>query len=146
MTVIRSPMNDESDLLIHYGILGMKWGVRKKRKKTAKAVAKPIPNTKDTKKKTTKRIKDMTDAELLKRRERLRLEKEVKVLTTETESTAKRIFKKAVTKAGEKVIEEVVHDTAKYLVGEKIINKYGGTKIVNIQTGSDDKKKKDKAA
>lgn len=146
MTVIRSPMNDESEYLSHYGILGMKWGHRKNRKSSKGILSKTSPKKTSKKKKTTKRIKDMTDAELIKRRERLRLEKEVKILTNESESTAKQVFKKAVTKAGQKVIEEIVHDTAKYLVGEQLINRYAGTKIVNIQTGNDDKKKKDKAA
>lgn len=144
MTVIRSPMN-EQDYLIHYGVLGMKWGVRKDRKSSGSVRSK---NSSDSSKETKstvkkKRIKDMTDAELLKRRDRLRLEKEVKTLTNETDSTAKRIAKKALTRAGEKVVEEVAHDVAKYVVGEQIINKHAGTKIVNIKS-SDEKKKKDK--
>lgn len=149
MTVIRSPM-DETDTLIHYGVLGMKWGVRKQRKTTSGKTSifskKKKSKSKTTAKKKTKRISEMTDAELIKKRERLRLEKEVKTLITENQPTAKRIAKKAITKAGERVVEEIVHDTVKYVVGEGIINKYSGVKIVNIQTGNDDKKKKDKAA
>lgn len=146
MTVIRSPMN-ESDFLAHYGVLGMKWGVRKKRissgsSKSSKATSK---SSKTTKKKTKKkRIKDMTDSELIKARERLRLEKEVKTLQNERESTAKRILKKGLTKAGERVVEEIAHDTVKFIVGEKIINEHAGTKVVNIQTSNDEKKKKNK--
>lgn len=147
MTVIRSSMN-EPDYLFHHGVKGMHWGVRKDRRssgsgrrKNSSASSKVTKST--VKKPKKKRIKDMTDTELLKRRDRLRLEKEVKTLTNETDSTSKRIFKKALTRAGEKVVEEVAHDVAKYVVGEQIINKHAGTKIVNIKS-SDEKKKKDK--
>lgn len=151
MTAIRSPMND-TEYLVHYGVKGMKWGVRKSSKTSSKSPSlfKKSSNKKTTKKVTKKtkkkRIKDMTDTELLKRRDRLRLEREVKTLTTETESTAKKILKRGLTRAGERVVEEIAHDTVKYLIGEQIINKYGGTKIVNIQTGNDEKKKKDKVS
>lgn len=123
----------------------MRWGVRKKRQSSGKTSSKKSSIAKTKKKNVKKkRIKDMTDAELIKRRERLRLEKEVKTLQNERESTAKRVLKKGLTKAGERVVEEVAHDTVKYIVGEKIINKYAGTKVVNIQTSNDEKKKKNK--
>lgn len=145
MTVIRSPMMNDSEYLAHYGVLGMKWGIRKKSKTSGKTMPKKSSVTKTKKKNVKKkRIKDMTDSELIKRRERLRLEKEVKTLQNERESTAKRVLKKGLTKAGEKVVEEIAHDTVKFIVGEKMINKYAGTKVVNIQTSNDKKKNKDK--
>lgn len=175
MVVIRSPMNDchipsiDTDFLAHHGVKGMKWGVRKKpvrssstttkkkkksifaerkerKQKLKKAKQLAIAREKKQKLESKKKISQMTDAELLKRRERLRLEKEVKTLTQENESAAKRIARKAITKAGEKVVEEIVHDTAKFIIGQKLINDKAGVNIVNLnlKEDKDDKKKKDK--
>ena len=72
--------------LMHYGIKGMRWGVRKKRIKDAK---------KWTSKKQAK-IDGMSDDQLKKANNRLRLEKEYKQLTqTKLEKYRKRVGKAA---------------------------------------------------
>lgn len=153
MTMIRSPMIDP-DYLIHYGRLGMKWGQNiygkprvssgKKRKKTLFSKNASKKTSKRSKKSVKKKkIKDMTDSELMKKRDRLRLEKEVRILEDETGSTARKIGKKAISRASEKVVEEIVHDVTKYAIAS-VINKYAGAKVINLKGGDDDNKKKKK--
>lgn len=64
-------MNDE---LQHHGVKGMKWGVRKERKS----------------------VKSMTDKELQKANNRMRLEREYKELKHPNISRAKNVYRKAV--------------------------------------------------
>ena len=63
-----------SDTIQHHGIKGMKWGVRKDRKS----------------------VKDMSDKELQKANNRMRLEREYKELKHPNISRAKNVYRKAV--------------------------------------------------
>lgn len=138
----RSPMID-GDYLAHYGRLGMKWGQNiftrgKSSKKTSSKKTSSKAKKRSVKK---KKIKDMTDAELIKKRDRLRLEKEVRILDEETGPASKRIARKAISNASQKVLEEVFHDVVKYSVAS-FVNKHAGAKVINIKTGDDEKKQK----
>ncbi len=65
-------MNDSDIFLKHYGVAGMKWGVRRKRKGSARSTAKKL-----------------SDTELKKRVNRLEMEKKYVTLTTQrSQSTA----------------------------------------------------------
>ena len=61
----------DNNYLQHYGVKGMKWGVRKARRSTDSAEVKQIRK---------KKVKQMTNAELKKANERIRLEQEYKRL------------------------------------------------------------------
>lgn len=138
----------------HHGVPGMQWGhrkdsksfgIRKRRSSLNSNVSiarRSSNNYSNIKKVKRKRIKEMSDSELLKTRDRLRLEREVKILSSETGSTAKKIATQALQKAAGRALEEVAHDTVKYIVGEQVINRYAGTKVVNIGSSEKDKKKK----
>ena len=61
----------DNNYLQHYGVKGMKWGVRKARRSADSAEAKQIRK---------KKVKEMSNAELRKLNERIRLEQEYKRL------------------------------------------------------------------
>ncbi len=81
----------QSEYLEHYGILGMKWGVRRSRG--------PDGTVGGKQKKV--RVKDMSDEELKKRVSRLSLEKQYKDLT------------KADVSSGQKFVQDVLLGSAK---------------------------------
>ena len=74
--------------LYHYGIKGMRWGIRKKRKSSNSEVRKKASDDYKTKEKASnskarKKVKvaEMTDSEIERRISRLRLENELDRLT-----------------------------------------------------------------
>lgn len=76
----------------HYGVLGMKWGVRKDRR-TGKRVGKPVKGTKAARRdqpsvsptsSNTKALTNIPTSELQDRVSRIRLENEYKKLTAST--------------------------------------------------------------
>lgn len=142
--------------LIHYGVLGMKWGVRKSRprssgrvpktkktksftlfkkrkeKKAKKASQKAVKEDYNKKKKS---VKKMSDEELKEAISRLELEKKYKSLNQEKVS------------AGRRVVEDILQSSAKnvgtqlgvYILGTAV-NKAAKKEIVNPKKGQRDKK------
>lgn len=75
-----------NDYLAHYGVLGMKWGVRKDRSSSGKKRNKSKVRTRiekeiKTRKARDKRVKSMSDVELRREINRLNMEKQYKELT-----------------------------------------------------------------
>ena len=75
-------MNEE-ELLLHYGVKGMKWGVRKSRNKGPSTVRRHIDSVKRDfgHRKKLKNLKNMTDDELRSTTDRIRRENDLKRLT-----------------------------------------------------------------
>lgn len=78
-------MNKTNDFLAHWGVLGMRWGVRRDRSKTS--------SVKVSRKATKTKLSDIDDKELQDRVKRLQLEQQYAQLTQKKLSTGKQIVK-----------------------------------------------------
>lgn len=162
--------NYSDDYLAHYGVLGMKWGVRrtaaqlgnrirgkrtqvKRKQSLAKARAAREKNRKAAAKrqklldKGLLSPKNMTDAELKAKIERLNLEKEFKKSMAEARGDGgKQYVTNILKKIGENTMTNLGSQAATHIVGEAI-NKLAGVsstdtakRIVNPQKGQTEKK------
>lgn len=151
-----------NDTLVHYGVLGMKWGVRRTPAQLARAAGRPLKETdkkekgtadsgKQTSSTSTKRsISDLSDDELRQRISRLELEKRYKDLEkadAKPKSTRGRDFCVNVLETiGKNTLTNIGTQAANHLLGEAI-NKLAGVssddkahRVVNPQKGQEDKK------
>lgn len=162
--------NYSDDYLAHYGVLGMKWGVRrtaaqlgnrirgkrtqaKRKQSLAKARATREKNRKAAAKrqqlldKGLLSPKKMTDAELKAKIERLNLEKEFKKSMADARGDGgKKYVTDIMKKIGENTLTNLGTQAATHIVGNAI-NKMAGVsssdavnRIVNPQKGQSDKK------
>lgn len=119
--------------LYHYGVLGMKWGVRRRRSSSNVETPKP-------KKKT---LSEMSDDELRSKLSRLQMEKQykdlVKQLNPQQESKAKAFVKRVLERSGENIATQattyVMGKTANHFL-EKI---YNDPNAINPKKGQKDK-------
>ena len=130
-----------SEELFHYGVLGMRWGVRRSKAQLARArgsskkslftFKKKKKNIKETKPEsaTKKSVKDMTDDELRKEIGRLELEKRYRDLSGPTEQkkvfNGKQFVKEVLETSGKNLATQVVNE-----MGAKAINKAFGYEAV----------------
>ena len=137
----------DRDYLCHHGVLGMKWGVRKKRSSASSFSRKSRKN--QNKKSTSKvvrkktNIKKLSDQELQSKVRRLQLEKQYRDLKRDEVSTGRRLVGEILKTSGKTLGIQVAN-----YVGGKAINKAFGDEVVkNVgKKKNDNKKKKDKAA
>lgn len=121
-------------VLAHYGVKGMRWGVRKSRpssgtRKTASK--KPTPKPSATKK---SRLSDLSDDELRRRINRLNMEKQYRDLTAHKDG----VF---VTR-GKQVVANILFGTAED-IGKAYLKKRIGVDLLGLETGGKKKKKND---
>lgn len=104
-------MEKNEEMLEHHGIKGQKWGVRRFQNKdgTRTALGKkressPDAKEKEARKADVKNRRTMSDADLKKRIERMRLEKEYKTLVDEDTAPGKRYVSEILSAAGKKTL------------------------------------------
>lgn len=121
--------------LSHYGIQGMKWGIRRSREqlarlsgKVSEAKAKRAAKKADVPT-SKKSAKDMSDTELKSEISRLKLEKEYKQLLAES--------RPGMTK-GKKFVEDVLTDSGKALATQ-VVKHYGAKGLNKLIGETDDK-------
>lgn len=124
----------EEQALVHYGVLGMKWGVRRSKAELARARGKKTSDSgddSDDKKQTTakrsKSISEMSDDELRKTVQRLQLEKQYRDLNPKQVS------------AGQKIVDKILKDVvvpAATEVGRNLLKEEFGKLAKEIQKKS----------
>lgn len=145
----------ENNTLVHYGIKGMKWGIRRTDAQLERARGKPKSDDSKVPKKTDggtsaqkkKSISEMSEDELRKEVNRLNLEKQYRDLMKQMMPPPK----KSVLEKGKDFIEDVTVDSARnigkqlvtYAMGTAVNKTFGSLfddpQIVNPKKGQKDK-------
>lgn len=127
----------DNNELYHYGVLGMKWGVRRSpsqlghkiRIKRKKKPSEPVHE--DYKKAHSKKsVSSMSDAELRNRNNRLQMERQYAQLT-QKKSKGKKVVTGLIATAGTIAAAEGAYKTYKK-VGTQILDKFGDYAVRDI--------------
>lgn len=98
--------------LMHYGVLGMKWGVRRRRSTIKKSSNKTDSDPKESKVKKKKSVSELSDTELRQAINRIQMEKRLAQLTAKEKSAGAKFVTDVLTNAAKQTATSY---TAKYM-------------------------------
>lgn len=140
--------------LYHWGVKGMKWGVRryqnkngtltaagKKRRKSQQKELSPNKKERIARKKDLKNRRTMSDAELKKKIERLKMEKEFKNLTNEDIRPGRTYVKEIMSSAGKKTLTIAAAGALAYGVKAAMTKEFDLKEAANYIAANPNKKK-----
>lgn len=131
--------------LYHYGVLGMKWGRRRYQNKdgtlTTAGKAKRNAQIKKERKSDIKNRRLLTDKELKQKIERLKLEKQLKELTTEDVSPGRAYASGIMKNAGSRVLTNAAAGGTAYAVKYYMIKKFNISDAASYIAPNPNKKK-----
>ena len=130
----------DNNELYHYGVLGMKWGVKKSRNSGGSSARKKSSRDpedsriKDSRKKDVKNRRKLSDADLKKKIERLKMEKQLKELTAEEISPGKKFVSDVMSSSGKKAATAFVTGAAIYGVKAAMTRKFNVKELASYMT------------
>lgn len=134
-------MNDE---LTHHGVKGMKWGVRRVRKSSSNSSKKMKVEDKkvrESRKQDMKNRRILSDADIKKKIERMKLEQELSRLTKSDIRPGRKFIEDVISSSGKKVLSTAIAGSMAYAVKVAMTNEFNPKEAASYIASNPNKKK-----
>lgn len=135
----------DNNELMHYGVPGMKWGVRRTpaqfRRKPSNKKSTPDQKMRKERKSDLNKRRTMSDADLKKKIERMKLEKEFKSLTQEDIAPGRKFVTEVMSSAGKKALTAAAAGAMAYSVKVAMTKEFNIREAASYIASNPNKKK-----